>query len=322
MANRYQKDVTDESVGPDLPFEESLGLAGYSPENARKFALVAAEMERLGYDTYIGNKAGMRTPAEDAANKAKKISGKLPSKHLTGEAIDLRDKRIGAEPPSARSVKYARDLGAASKSYGLGWGGDWFTKGGKPASWSPGIGWDPHHIQIQRQNQEADAAVAAALAEKTGKVVESVAKPVAPHDASNTARVLQTLVDNGYDYEAEELIRQSVLPRQRNVAEEMGSAYKRDPMNDGSLKYGVYIPGSGLGGAVRSGPRMAYEGMKISSKPYAEQAYKNEALVRVSETPGAGEPAWNAQLFHDAVKGLNKKTRRGHSKGKLARKKG
>jgi hypothetical protein len=216
MANRYQKDVLDESVGPDLPFEESLAAAGYPQENARKFALVAAEMERLGYDTFIGDKAGIRTRAEDAANKAKKLSGKLPSKHITGEAIDLRDRKIGAESPSPRSIAYANDLGSVSKSYGLGWGGDWFSKGGRPASWAPGIGWDPHHIQTQ-SSKMADAAVTAAMSEKSAKLANESTKPSEPNDGSGMmprpqlAGVLQSMADMGYDEDVLEYLTTSQM---------------------------------------------------------------------------------------------------------------
>jgi hypothetical protein len=106
----------------------------------------------------------------------------------------------------------------------------------------------------------ADAAVTAAMSEKSAKLAQESTKPSEPNDGSDImprpqlAGVLQSLADMGYEDDVVEYLTTSQDPsqpiKQRNIAEEMGSAYKTDPMNDGSVKYGVYIPGSGLGKSI------------------------------------------------------------------------
>jgi hypothetical protein len=106
-------------------------LQGLSAAFEAKARYVIIEMEKLGW--HIRIVWGARTYAE---NQALVVTGDASSnsKHLTGEALDLVDRRVGYS--SMHNHKYYLDLNRIAKSVGLVWGGDWISR------------WDPCHIEM------------------------------------------------------------------------------------------------------------------------------------------------------------------------------
>lgn len=119
-----------------------------------------------------------------------------------------------------------------------------------------------------KTEQLAVDAVGRALDESALSITGSVMKPSEPYGPDNArpvpdlAKRLQALYDAGY-----------------------ADVYSTDPMNDGSVKYGVYIPGSGLGGAME-------EGVTAAASPHARIPVGGQAVrVAAKDATGTAVPA-------------------------------
>ena len=132
-------------------------LIGLTPEMKTKAIGVLAQMKALGYQAHVAE--GKRTLEEQQKKVEQGYSKTMHSKHLTGQAIDVVDKRWGWDASCPR--RFWLHLGAAAISHGLGWGGFFglsaaqksklraaLAAGRFDAAVSMKMGWDPAHCEL------------------------------------------------------------------------------------------------------------------------------------------------------------------------------
>ena len=131
-------------------------LAGLAPEMKARAIAVLTQMQALAYDVHIAE--GVRTLEEQKKKVEEGYSKTLHSRHLTGHAVDVVDRRWGWNPPSR---KFWFHLGAACIKAGLAWGG-FFGLTARPRATlrralvacdfdkaaSMKLGWDPAHCEV------------------------------------------------------------------------------------------------------------------------------------------------------------------------------
>ncbi len=105
-------------------------LIGLDPIFKRKVKNVVLEMENRGWNIRIV--WGKRTQKENDDLVKKGVASRA-SKHLSGEAADLIDRKVGYT--MNRNHQYYKDLSELSKKDGLIWGGNFTQR------------WDPCHIE-------------------------------------------------------------------------------------------------------------------------------------------------------------------------------
>lgn len=106
-------------------------LKGLDMLFADKVRKTVSELEFLGWNIRIV--WGKRTLDENMA-LVKKGYASRNSKHLTGHAVDLIDRKTGYS--NDRNHKYYKDLERLAKQNGLNWGGNFSAR------------WDPCHIEM------------------------------------------------------------------------------------------------------------------------------------------------------------------------------
>lgn len=89
-------------------------------------------MENRGWNIRIV--WGQRTKEENEVLVKKGVASRT-SKHLSGEAVDLIDRKVGYS--NNRNHKYYKDLSELAKKEGLAWGGNFTQR------------WDPCHIETK-----------------------------------------------------------------------------------------------------------------------------------------------------------------------------
>jgi len=105
---------------------DSVRLKGIHPVLAQKVNAIIIELEQKGWNPVIGS--GLRTLKEQKKLLKKGYTTTLRSKHLTGRAVDIVDKRYGwSGKASNLNFQFWKDLGEAAKRQGLIWGGNWKT---------------------------------------------------------------------------------------------------------------------------------------------------------------------------------------------------
>lgn len=111
----------------DYVLNKNVDVAGIDTDLANKALSIMHDLEDKGWEPRIGS--GMRTVAEEAYHLANHTSQTMHSKHLTGHALDIVDKRYAwGGPASKLNFTFWFDLGAAAKKYGVEWGGSWHWK--------------------------------------------------------------------------------------------------------------------------------------------------------------------------------------------------
>ncbi len=99
-------------------------LSGLQPDFRAKVERVLRRLQAKGWQPRVAE--GRRTRAQQAEKVRRGYSRTMNSRHLTGRAADIVDRRWGWEGPAAdTNHRFWRDLGAAAKAEGLTWGGDW-----------------------------------------------------------------------------------------------------------------------------------------------------------------------------------------------------
>ncbi|MEP0879235.1 M15 family metallopeptidase [Funiculus sociatus GB2-M2] len=100
------------------------GIESLEPAFQQKVGRVLVKVRAKGWQPKVAE--GRRTIAEQREKVRRGVSKTMRSKHLCGIAADIIDKRYGWGGPAANTnFKFWKDLGAAAKSEGLVWGGDW-----------------------------------------------------------------------------------------------------------------------------------------------------------------------------------------------------
>ena len=108
-------------------------LLSLQPNFREKVKKVVLGMEKRGL--HIRIVWGMRT-YEENLKLYKQGLASLTSKHLSGKACDLIDRKLGYSIKS-KHHKFYTDLSELAKQEGLIWGGNFSTR------------WDPCHIEIK-----------------------------------------------------------------------------------------------------------------------------------------------------------------------------
>lgn len=94
------------------------------PVFAKKVRLILAELEEMGWQPRIAE--ACRTLDQQKEKVRLGYSKTLRSKHLTGRAVDVIDRRFGWHgPASSLKFKFWTDYGTLCRKHGLVWGGDW-----------------------------------------------------------------------------------------------------------------------------------------------------------------------------------------------------
>ena len=100
------------------------GIESLEPEVREKVRRVLVKLEQKKWQPKVAE--GRRTKAEQAEKFRRGVTTTMNSKHLCGIAADIVDKRYAWGGPAANTnFQFWQDLGAAAKSEGLDWGGDW-----------------------------------------------------------------------------------------------------------------------------------------------------------------------------------------------------
>ena len=100
-------------------------LKAIKPKLANKVMRIMAELERDGWQPIIAE--GVRTKAQQAVKVRQGNSKTMKSKHLTGDAVDIVDKRYGWNGVAANlGYQFWRKYGElCTNDSELRWGGDW-----------------------------------------------------------------------------------------------------------------------------------------------------------------------------------------------------
>jgi len=100
------------------------GIESLEPGVREKVRRVLVKLEQKKWQPRVAE--GRRTLAEQREKVRRGVSKTMNSKHLCGIAADVIDRRYAWGGPAANTnFQFWRDLGAAAKSEGLVWGGDW-----------------------------------------------------------------------------------------------------------------------------------------------------------------------------------------------------
>ena len=106
------------------PLQSPYKVNGLNPRLQAALPYIMETLKSKGWQPTISS--GLRTPAEQAEKVRQGYSQTMNSKHLIGKAVDITDKRYGWDgAASDTNYQFWKDLGAAAKSQGLQWGGDW-----------------------------------------------------------------------------------------------------------------------------------------------------------------------------------------------------
>lgn len=99
-------------------------LAGLQADFRAKVIAILKELAGKGWKPVVAE--GLRTKAQQRIKVQKGYSKTMNSRHLTGHAADIIDRRYGWGGPAANlNFAFWNDLGAAARARGLTWGGDW-----------------------------------------------------------------------------------------------------------------------------------------------------------------------------------------------------
>lgn len=123
------------------------GMQGLNPKFAQKLDRVVKALEQDGWQPKIAE--GLRTPAQQAqkvrqgfAPRGSDIPGSpLASRHMSGQAADVIDRRWGWDTVGGKSHPFWGALGQAAEDQGLRWGGDFNPNG------FHGAGGDVAHVE-------------------------------------------------------------------------------------------------------------------------------------------------------------------------------
>ncbi len=103
---------------------DTTNLSSLHPTLRAKVERVLRRLQAKGWQPYVAE--GKRTRAEQAEKVRLGYSRTMNSRHLTGRAADIVDRRYGWGGRAAnQNFQFWRDLGAAARAEGLTWGGDW-----------------------------------------------------------------------------------------------------------------------------------------------------------------------------------------------------
>lgn len=85
---------------------------------------ILKELAGKGWKPFVAE--GVRTKAQQRVKVQKGYSKTMNSRHITGHAVDIVDRRYGwGGKASKLDFQFWTDLGAAANARGLEWGGDW-----------------------------------------------------------------------------------------------------------------------------------------------------------------------------------------------------
>lgn len=96
-------------------------LSGLSAPFKEKVERVLKTLEGKGYNPRVCS--GLRTEAEQKEKVSKGFSQTMNSKHLSGMAADIIDRKLGYDAPTTDPFWQA--LGDAAEKEDLTWGGRW-----------------------------------------------------------------------------------------------------------------------------------------------------------------------------------------------------
>jgi peptidoglycan L-alanyl-D-glutamate endopeptidase CwlK len=99
-------------------------LAGLEPAFRGKVVAILQELAGKGWKPFVAE--GLRTQSQQDEKVRLGYSRTRNSRHLTGHAADIVDRRWGwGGPAASTSHQFWQDLGTAARARGLTWGGDW-----------------------------------------------------------------------------------------------------------------------------------------------------------------------------------------------------
>jgi hypothetical protein len=114
------------TAAPSTSGIDRRNLGGLQPGFRAKVERVLARLQARGWRPYVAE--GRRTRAQQREKVRRGYSRTMNSRHLSGRAADIVDRRYGWGGPAARQTyRFWRDLGAAARAEGLTWGGNWRT---------------------------------------------------------------------------------------------------------------------------------------------------------------------------------------------------
>jgi hypothetical protein len=132
-------------------------IAGLSPAVRARARAIIEELNAAGWQAFVAE--GRRTWEQQKEKVAKGYSKTMHSKHLTGLAADIVDRRYLWEKVCPK--RFWLELGSAAVRHGLRWGGSF---GLEPKEWAAlrsallkrdfkaaldmKIGWDPAHVEV------------------------------------------------------------------------------------------------------------------------------------------------------------------------------
>jgi RHS repeat-associated protein len=117
-------------------------LLELSAEMREKATRVLLRTTARGYQPRIVE--ALRTSKQQCEKVKAGLSSTMKSKHLTGDAIDVVDRRWGYDDSKPSTQQFFREYGEIGQEQDLEWGGDW-----KPINRQKGYGWDPGHLQLK-----------------------------------------------------------------------------------------------------------------------------------------------------------------------------
>ena len=108
----------------DYRQSDNVKTDGISIDFESKIPQLFDAMRSKGWEPVIAS--GMRTQEEQAEKVKLGYSKTMKSKHLTGDALDIVDKRYGWDGPASDvKFKFWQDLGSEAQKLGFEWGGGW-----------------------------------------------------------------------------------------------------------------------------------------------------------------------------------------------------
>jgi hypothetical protein len=119
-----ERDTAEPGTKPKTVAVSMKNLEGLDPTFKTQVISILQELAGKGWIPVVAE--GVRDKAQQQKKVDAGYSKTMNSRHLTGHAVDIVDRRYGWGGPAAKlDHAFWTDLGAAANSRGLEWGGDW-----------------------------------------------------------------------------------------------------------------------------------------------------------------------------------------------------